>query len=373
MISRQHPLLGIAIECLALRMEDRPSARELCLRVEELQVPSTREVTPEESSSHSPLADEQSCRSVECRETKQHLEEEIVRLQQLLEERPEDSEPASEPEECPTCAELRAENRALEENTQELKQNSEEVRQELDEVLQNSVLLTEVEHCPVYTEMKTRKEELERQLEECHEVIQRLEDEVAEKPEEVLQQSLDPGPCLRCAELEETRGSLEERVTTLMNEVSTQQEITETVVLQQSAKVLDPGPCPRCAELEETRGALEERVTTLIDEMNAQQEITETILGQATSRATPLSAPATPALPELRSLPGVVSVSGWRTGLRAPYIVAGGSGCSIHFPTMKCSAVFSSLYTDMMSEATRGRNSQNWLSKADPISQEMKC
>ena len=328
MINRQHPLLDVAIECLALRMEDRPSARELCLRVEELQVPSPREATTEESSSHSPLADEQSCRSVECQETKQHLEGEIVRLQQLLGERPEDSEPASEPEECPMCAELRAENRALEENMQESKQNSEEVRQELDEVLQNSVLLTEVEHCPVYTELKTRKEELEKLLEECHEVIQRLEDGVAEKPEEVLQQSLDPGPCLRCAELEETRGSLEERVTTLMKEVSAQQEITETIVLQQSAKVLDPGPCPRCAELEEMRGALEERVTTLIDEMNAQQEITETILGQATSRATPLSAPATPAPPELRSLPGVVSVSDWRTGLRAPYIVAGGSGCS---------------------------------------------
>ena len=110
MISRQHPLLGIAIECLALRMEDRPSAHELCLRVEELQVPSPREVTPEESSNHSPLADAELCRSAECQETKQHLEGEIVRLQQLLEERPEDSEPTSEPEECPTCTELRAEN-----------------------------------------------------------------------------------------------------------------------------------------------------------------------------------------------------------------------------------------------------------------------
>ena len=120
---------------------------------------------------------------------------------------------------------------------QESKQISEEVianlRQELDEVLQNSVLLTEVEHCPVYTELKTRKEELEIRLEESHDVIDHMEDEVADlrrQLDETSAKVLDPGSCLRCAELEETRGALKERVATLMDEVSSHEENLQAVL-----------------------------------------------------------------------------------------------------------------------------------------------
>ena len=36
MIDATHPLLSISIDCLALKMEERPNARELCQRIEVL-------------------------------------------------------------------------------------------------------------------------------------------------------------------------------------------------------------------------------------------------------------------------------------------------------------------------------------------------
>ena len=235
MISRQHPLLDAAIACLALRMEDRPSAHELCHRVEEMLTASPREVAREESFNNSSSADAELCKSVECQEIKQHLEEEIVRLQQLLEERPEVS---NEPEQCSTCAELRA---ALEESNRNSEEEIAKLRQEMKEVLQNSVLLTEVEHCPVYTELNARKEDLEKNLEDRCEVIQHMEDDLRQQLDEASANVRDPGPCPRCAELEETRGALEERVATLMSEVSSHEENLAAV---SAATPSNPAPVP---------------------------------------------------------------------------------------------------------------------------------
>ena len=237
MISRQHPLLDIAIDCLALKMDNRPSARELCLRVEELQVPSPREVTSGESSNHSPPADVELCRVVECLETKQHLEEEIVRLQQLLED---------DSEQCPTCAESRAENRAPKENMEESEIIT-NLRQELEEVLQNSVFLTEIEHCSAYIQLKARIEDLESQLENRHEVIHNLEDEVADlrrQSEEASANVPEPRPCQTCAELEETRRALEERVAILMNEASVHEENMEAVLAAMPSNQVPVPPHP---------------------------------------------------------------------------------------------------------------------------------
>ena len=134
MIHKPHPLLDIAIDCLALRMENRPSAGELCQRLEELQAT--------EPHSHHPPTSAESCG---CQEIREHLEQEISDLRLQLEER------SSSTEQCPTCAELRELNEALEESVQQTKRNSEEeaanLRREFEE---NYILTSEVEQCPVY-------------------------------------------------------------------------------------------------------------------------------------------------------------------------------------------------------------------------------
>jgi serine/threonine protein kinase len=88
-INKTNPLLHIAIECLELKMEDRPSASELCHRVEGIK----RSIASYEHAPSFPLAgtaesissdSPQNCVLPACRETKQNYEEMIASLQQQL-------------------------------------------------------------------------------------------------------------------------------------------------------------------------------------------------------------------------------------------------------------------------------------------------
>ena len=80
-IDKANPLLDTAIECLALKMEDRPSARELCQRVEYLR----SAIGFSESVHPSQLSADTEFKSVG-REAKQHFEEEIISLKQQLQD-----------------------------------------------------------------------------------------------------------------------------------------------------------------------------------------------------------------------------------------------------------------------------------------------
>jgi serine/threonine protein kinase len=80
MIDKTSPLLRIAIECLELKMEDRPSASELCHRVEGIR----RSIASYVRSISSDY--QQDCVIPACLEIKRNYEEKIASLQQQLQD-----------------------------------------------------------------------------------------------------------------------------------------------------------------------------------------------------------------------------------------------------------------------------------------------
>ena len=80
MISKTHPLLEIAIECLSLKMAERPPAQDLCRRIEDLK--NSGRLSDEIVST----SDVDSCSSAELQEAKQSLLEEVARLKVMKDE-----------------------------------------------------------------------------------------------------------------------------------------------------------------------------------------------------------------------------------------------------------------------------------------------
>ena len=78
MINEENPLLEMAVDCLALNMKDRPHARQLCHRIEDLR----RSIPPPEKVYVSPLSVDTA--TVELQEANQQLEMELDNLRQQL-------------------------------------------------------------------------------------------------------------------------------------------------------------------------------------------------------------------------------------------------------------------------------------------------
>ncbi len=76
MISKSDPLLGIALDCLSLRKDQRPSAQELCRRVENLK--------DDLACAQLSIAGSESCRCAELQIANRILEEKVATLEQQL-------------------------------------------------------------------------------------------------------------------------------------------------------------------------------------------------------------------------------------------------------------------------------------------------
>ena len=82
MISETHPLLEIAVDCLSLKMEDRPQAHLLCCRIEDLK----RSVGPEKVATDEMVPDSVGIAKLQD-ENQQQQEEEISTLRKQLNEK----------------------------------------------------------------------------------------------------------------------------------------------------------------------------------------------------------------------------------------------------------------------------------------------
>jgi hypothetical protein len=216
--------------------------------------------TQEDPPSHPSSGAELVCRSIECRETKQHLEEEIAGLRLQLEERPEQ---VNVIEQCRSCFQTRASEQPLSEAlAQEARGSSEGVtfRQE------SSIL--EAGQNPAYRELITNNEDLERQLRDHLSVIQRMQED----------------------------------------NINLRRQLEESVQL--SAALLDTFQCPRCAELEEAKDILERKVASLMHQVNDEEEVMNIVLGASTVLPPPQ--------PVVQPLPGIITAMDWKSVMRAP-------------------------------------------------------
>ena len=90
MIDKTNPLLDVAIQCISLKMEDRPPASELCLRVENLRdaLPSIHNTNSENMLDSEPklITADSECKFPECQAIKRKFENEIASLLEQLED-----------------------------------------------------------------------------------------------------------------------------------------------------------------------------------------------------------------------------------------------------------------------------------------------
>ena len=201
----------------------------------------------------------------------EHMQEDNAVLRQQLEEKS---------AYCDLFPELKTENDDLKENLQECRCSSEKTIAKLKQELRDVNQISDVKQSPAYIELKASKDGLEEKLEECCKVIQLMEEENVD-----------------------LRSHLEER-------------------FQLPRNLLDSHQCPRCAELEDAKKTLEERVATLVDQVRAQEEVTEAILGSAHPQVPP-SQPQPPQAPTtlFQALPNILSAKAWRRGRDAPYLM----------------------------------------------------